>query len=167
MSPPSDLINNTMDVNEFPELELLQQYFFKTSPDNRLMLRKRVRELVPSLATLVEPKVKSRTRGQLKDIVDNSIQKKASAIELIQSASVDSLSPSVTRDTMEVLEKSTHKQTGPMKEKVIKISFLNVTCNIYVSFIYDNLYHSYRFTGHCQQKLCHISIHFQLDWVHT
>ncbi|KAK9943777.1 hypothetical protein M0R45_009374 [Rubus argutus] len=53
MSPPSDPINDTMDVNEFPELELLQ-YFVKTSTDNRLMRRKRVRELAPSLETLVE-----------------------------------------------------------------------------------------------------------------
>jgi hypothetical protein len=163
MSPPSDPINDTMDVDEFPELELLQQYFLKTSADNRLMLRKRVRELVPSLATLVEPGVKSRTRGQLKERGDMSIQQNASALELIQSVSVDSHLPSVTGDTMDVLQKSMHKQTGPMKEKVIKIPFLDVTFNIYIPFMYDNLYHMYRCTGHSRRKLCLISIHFQLD----
>ncbi|XP_061998453.1 uncharacterized protein LOC133715810 isoform X2 [Rosa rugosa] len=120
MSPSSDPINDNMDVNEFPELELLQQYFLKTSADNRLMLRKRVRELVPSLATLIEPGVKSRTRGQLKERIDMPIQKNTSVFELIQSASVDSHSPSVTGGTMDVLKKSTHKQTGPMKEKVYR-----------------------------------------------
>ncbi|XP_050386961.1 protein FAR1-RELATED SEQUENCE 11 isoform X1 [Argentina anserina] len=120
MSPTSDLSNETIDVDEFPELELLQYFFSKASADNRLMLRKRVRELVPSLTTLVEPGVKSRTRGQLKERIDMSGPINSSACELIQSASVDSHSRSVTGDTMDVLEKSTHKQTGPMKEKVYR-----------------------------------------------
>ncbi|XP_048424670.1 uncharacterized protein LOC125467934 [Pyrus x bretschneideri] len=91
--PPSSA-QDSMDVNEFPELELLQQYFLEANAENRLMLRKRVRELVaPYTTNLVEPGVKSRLRGQLRGKIDMSTQQDPYAFDL-RSASVDSHSPS-------------------------------------------------------------------------
>ncbi|XP_021817352.1 uncharacterized protein LOC110759580 isoform X1 [Prunus avium] len=117
--PPSS-IQDSMDVNEFPELKLLHQYFLEANKDNRLMLRKRVRELVaPYTTTLVEPGIKSRLRGQLKEKIDMSSRRDPYAFEL-RSPSVDSHSPSFTGDTMDVPQNFTHKKTERTKEKVYR-----------------------------------------------
>ncbi|KAM1682919.1 hypothetical protein COP1_034193 [Malus domestica] len=105
-----------MDVNEFPELELLQQYFLEANAENRLMLRKRVRELVaPYTTNLVEPGVKSRLRGQLREKIDMSTQQDPYAFDL-RSASVDSHSPS----PMDGQQNFTHKQMEQTKKKVYR-----------------------------------------------
>ncbi|KAM1005739.1 hypothetical protein ACFX1T_002602 [Malus domestica] len=122
--PPSSA-QESMDVNEFPELELLQRYFLEANAENRLMLRKRVRELVaPYTTSLVEPGlgVKSRLQGQLREKIDMSTQQDPYAFEL-KSAFVYSHSPSAMDDQ----QNFKHKQMERTKEVYRTLSMKGIS----------------------------------------
>ncbi|KAL7180713.1 hypothetical protein ACSBR1_039722 [Camellia fascicularis] len=131
-----DILSTPHTVSEewtcTPELELFAKRFEEVDPDVKRLLLQKLRELAkPNCTFLIESKVKSNPRGQLKLKIETSTRRELSAFEIVASAQ-DSYSPGVIAKasvtTKKVKTKKTEKVHGLLVRYVYRRRSLNPNC---------------------------------------
>ena len=131
MLPTAPSTSSCMSLDCKADLQLLEKRFNEYDSTRKLQLLKKIRELSkPESTHLIEPEVKSRTRGRPSMKVDTSTRRDPSAFELVSSAQ-DSYSPKSAAMT-EVTDKGRLECKPKRREKISAIRTRSRSINNYV-----------------------------------